>query len=149
VKRLPRSFADCLAGRDDRAADWQWRRDQRTAARYRQAVVQKFVPERGDGDAAGQVERYCEASRHQRVVEELVRGVLDAHGVRPILYLAYYNYARKLDKHRRHHGFATLRQLAAIAFDEARARGLDPAVLTAIHDRLSGKGQPATGGKTG
>lgn len=141
MKRRRRSFADCLAGWDDRAADWHWRKAERMRARYRRAIATGQSAVRGDGDADGQVENFARAHVAMRELERLVREVLDAHGVRPILYLPYYNYARRLDKHRRRHGFATLRQLAAIAFDEARARGLDPAVLSEIRDEVCGKGE--------
>jgi hypothetical protein len=60
------------------------------------------------------------------------------HGVPPIQFVPYRNFALHLDKLFRQHSGETLRQLASTAIDYWASYGLRPEVLAAICEQVFG-----------
>jgi len=104
----------------------------RATRRYGNAVRQGSIPCRADGDSSGQTDNYRTASERSELRFEQVKQVLMEHGVPPIQFVPYRNFALHVDKLCRQHSGETLRSLAASAVDYWSAYGLRPEVLWAI-----------------
>ena len=104
----------------------------RAARRYGNAVRQGSIPCRADGDSSGQAENYRTAVERSELRFTQVKQVLMEHGVSPIQFVPYRNFALHVDKLCRQHSGETLRQLAAAATDYWTAYGLRPEVLKEI-----------------
>jgi hypothetical protein len=99
---------------------------------YENAVRQGSIPCRADGNSAGQTYNYRTAAERSELRFMQVKQVLMAHGVPPIQFVPYRNFALHLDKLFRQHSGETLRSLAAAAVDYWTAYGLSPDVLLAV-----------------
>jgi len=79
-------------------------------------------------------ERYQAAVAQLYAMEMKVKETLNAHGVSTILIVPYLNYGRQLYKLSRQQFISgeTMRLAAKVLLDKWTARGLDPAVLSAI-----------------
>jgi len=104
----------------------------RATRRYGNAVRQGSIPCRADGNSAGQTYNYRTAAERSELRFTQVKQVLMEHGVPPIQFVPYRNFALHLDKLFRQHSGETLRSLAASAVDYWSAYGLRPEVLRAI-----------------
>ncbi len=100
--------------------------------RYAGSVRQGSVPCRADGNAAGQAYNYRTAAERSELRFTQVKQVLMEHGVPPIQFVPYRNFALHVDKLCRQHSGETLRQLASAATDYWTAYGLRPEVLREI-----------------
>jgi hypothetical protein len=108
----------------------------RATRRYGNAVRQGSIPCRADGDSSGQTDNYRTASERSELRFAQVKQVLMEHGVPPIQFVPYRNFALHVDKLFRQHSGETLRQLASAATDYWTSYGLRPEVLTAISERV-------------
>ncbi len=104
----------------------------RATRRYGNAVRQGSIPCRADGNSAGQTYNYRTAAERSELRFTQVKQVLMEHGVPPIQFVPYRNFALHVDKLCRQHSGETLRQLASAATDYWTAYGLRPEVLRAI-----------------
>ena len=104
----------------------------RATRRYGNAVRQGSIPGRADGNSAGQTYNYRTAAERSELRFTQVKQVLMEHGVPPIQFVPYRNFALHLDKLCRQHSGETLRQLASAATDYWTAYGLRPEVLKEI-----------------
>jgi hypothetical protein len=110
----------------------------RATRRYGNAVRQGSIPCRADGDSSGQTDNYRTASERSELRFEQVKQVLMEHGVPPIQFVPYRNFALHVDKLSRQHSGETLRQLASAAIDYWTSYGLRPEVLAAICEQVFG-----------
>jgi hypothetical protein len=104
----------------------------RATRRYGNAVRQGSIPCRADGDSSGQTDNYRTASERSELRFAQVKQVLMEHGVPPIQFVPYRNFALHVDKLCRQHSGETLRQLASAAIDYWTSYGLRPEVLKEI-----------------
>jgi hypothetical protein len=104
----------------------------RATRRYGNAVRQGSIPCRADGNSAGQTYNYRTAAERSELRFTQVKQVLMEHGVPPIQFVPYRNFALHLDKLFRQHAGETLRQLASAAIDYWTSYGLRSDVLSDI-----------------
>jgi hypothetical protein len=104
----------------------------RATRRYGNAVRQGSIPCRADGNSAGQTYNYRTAAERSELRFTQVKQVLMEHGVPPIQFVPYRNFALHVDKLCRQHSGETLRLRAQAAIEYWTAYGLRPDVLSAI-----------------
>jgi hypothetical protein len=104
----------------------------RATRRYGNAVRQGSIPCRADGNSAGQTYNYRTAAERSELRFTQVKQVLMEHGVPPIQFVPYRNFALHVDKLCRQHSGETLRQLASAAIGYWTSYGLRPDVLKEI-----------------
>ena len=104
----------------------------RATRRYENAVRQGSIPCRADGTSAGQTYNYRTAAERSELRFMQVKQVLMSHGVPPIQFVPYRNFALHLDKLFREHSGETLRLHAASAVEYWSAYGLRSEVLSGI-----------------
>jgi hypothetical protein len=104
----------------------------RATRRYGNAVRQGSIPCRADGNSAGQTYNYRTAAERSELRFTQVKQVLMEHGVPPIQFVPYRNFALHLDKLFRQHSGAALRNLVLAAIEYWSAYGLHTDVLIDI-----------------
>jgi hypothetical protein len=105
---------------------------ERAMGRYVAKLRQGSNPCRADGDSAGQVQNYRDATERAELRYAQVRQVLCDSGVSPVHFLFYRNFGLHLDKLFRAHADETLRTGVAAAIARWQYYGCKLDVLKAI-----------------
>ena len=108
------------------------------ALRYRLKLEQGIGPTRVDGQVEEQVERFREAAEEAESLLMKVRPVLERFGVMQTQKLAYYNFARHLQRLRKLVSGPALAAEAAMALDRWTAMGCRQEVLEAVRGKTFG-----------
>ena len=107
-------------------------RGPRGCHKYEYKVMTGESSVRSDGDLKAQALNYRAAREHGALIRQQVQFVLQGHGVAPINFITYYNFAARVDYLSRNFAGKTQRHWVEVAVQDWLARGCDPDVLKHI-----------------
>ena len=105
---------------------------ERAMGRYVASLRQGVNPCRADGDSAGQIQNYRDATERAELRYTQVKQILCDSGVPTTNFIFYRNFGLHLDKLFRAHSDETLRTGVAAAIARWTCYGCKPVVLKAI-----------------